>query len=230
MSFQKSEDLPIPAAFLLNKVPETMSLRGQFFNALVILGTRTIEIRGCRSFARCESTLWGCWPSARAFFLPDTASGGLGALETLRRLNARQAVPDGYEPLGGPAGDESRQLLLAGEGIGGSGGCRGGSRFCGPIRCDVVVAVNRKRRHNRSPLWCHALRGDHMDHSALLERQGNCSVNQTMAKNGRCAAGANLTFITRGGKTSKRILAGIDPGEGIAMEPERPQMAAGDTR
>jgi hypothetical protein len=51
-----------------------------------------------------------------------------------------------------------------------------------------------------------------------------------MAKNWRCAAGANLTFITRGGKTSKRILAGIDPGEGIAMEPERPQMAAGDTR
>ena len=49
MSLQKSEDLPIPAAFLLKEVPETMSLRGQFFNALVILGTRTIEIRLLRS-------------------------------------------------------------------------------------------------------------------------------------------------------------------------------------
>ena len=45
LSLQKSEDLPIPAAFLLKEVPETMSLRGQFFNALVILSTRTIEIR-----------------------------------------------------------------------------------------------------------------------------------------------------------------------------------------
>src|SRR5437667_7861120 len=49
MSLQKSENLPIPAAFLLNEVPETMSLRGQFFNALVIPGTRTIEIRLLRS-------------------------------------------------------------------------------------------------------------------------------------------------------------------------------------
>jgi hypothetical protein len=45
---QKSEDLPVPAALLLDEVPETMSLRGQFFNLLVILYTRTIEIRFLR--------------------------------------------------------------------------------------------------------------------------------------------------------------------------------------
>ena len=39
-----------------------------------------------------------------------------------------------------------------------------------PIYAYVVI-VNRKRRHDRSP-WCHALRGHHIDHSDLLEKQG----------------------------------------------------------
>ena len=56
----------------------------------------------------------------------------------------------------------------------------------GGKRRDVVVAVDRKRRHDRSP-WCHALRGHHMDHSEVLEKQGNCAVKSTMAKDWRCA-------------------------------------------
>jgi hypothetical protein len=114
--------------------------------------------------------------------LPDPGDRRLAVLEALHRRYARQAVPDGYQALGGPTGDQFRQFLLAGEGIERSGGC-GGSLLCGAKRRDVVVVVNRKRRHNRSP-WCHAYRGHHIDHSEVLEKQGNCAVNRRWRRGG----------------------------------------------
>jgi hypothetical protein len=45
--------------------------------------------------------------------LPDAAGSDLGVLELLHRLNTGQAIPNGYEALGGPAGHQSRQFLLA---------------------------------------------------------------------------------------------------------------------
>jgi hypothetical protein len=97
-------------------------------------------------------------------------------LKRLHRGNARQAIPDAYQALGGPTGDQFRQFLLAGKSIERGGGC-GGGLFCGAKRRDVVVVVNRKRRHNRSP-WCHALRGHHMDHSGCAHRQANNAGNR----------------------------------------------------
>jgi hypothetical protein len=65
---------------------------------------------------------------------------------------------------------------LAGEGIerggSGSGGFLGGAE-----RGDVVFVVNREGRHVLSP-WCHALRGHHMDHSEVLEKQGDWAINR----------------------------------------------------
>jgi hypothetical protein len=70
-----------------------------------------------------------------------------------------------------------------------SKGCRarGGGLFCGAKRGDVVVAVNRKRAHNRSP-WCHALRGHHMDRSEVIEKQGNSAENRRWRRAGDEAA------------------------------------------
>src|ERR1035438_4416549 len=39
-------------------------------------------------------------------------------------------------------------------------------------------------RHLLSP-WCHALRGHHMNHSEVLEKQGDLASKSTMAKIGR---------------------------------------------
>jgi hypothetical protein len=106
---------------------------------------------------------------------PDAAHGGLGALEARDSHHAREAVPDGHQALGRPDSGQLRQFLLAGEGIE-RGGSRSGGLFCGAKRRDVVFAVDGKRRHTRSP-WCHALRGHHMDHSEVLETQGESATN-----------------------------------------------------
>jgi hypothetical protein len=45
-----------------------------------------------------------------------TIVGDLSSVRFAARYT-RQAVPDGYQALPGPAGDQSRQFLLAGEGI-----------------------------------------------------------------------------------------------------------------
>src|SRR5208283_5198643 len=76
----------------------------------------------------------------------------------------------------GQAAANSASSFSTAEGVERGGGC-GGGLFCGAKRRDVVVAVNRKRRHNRSP-WCHALRGHHMDHSGVLEKQGDSATNR----------------------------------------------------
>jgi len=73
--------------------------------------------------------------------LPNAIGGGLGALEPLYRLNARQTIPYGHQALRRPSGGELGQFLLAGEGIGGGGG-RGDGFLCGAIRRDVVLFVD----------------------------------------------------------------------------------------
>src|SRR5664280_1868038 len=75
-----------------------------------------------------------------------------------------------------------REILLAGKGIEGAGG-RGGGFFLGAERRDVVLLVDRKRRHNRSP-WSHALRGHHMDHSGCAHKQANNAGNRLRRCNG----------------------------------------------
>jgi hypothetical protein len=74
----------------------------------------------------------------------------LAFLELLHRLNAGQAIPNGYEALGGPAGDQFRQFLLAREAVKWGCGC-GGGLLCGAKGCDVVLFVDSESRHNRSP-------------------------------------------------------------------------------
>ena len=80
------------------------------------------------------------------------------------------------QPFCRQTGDQFRELLRVGEIIeGGGAGC--GGVFCRAKRGNRVFVVNRKRRHNRSP-WCHGLRGHHMNHSELLEKQGNSEQNR----------------------------------------------------
>jgi hypothetical protein len=40
-----------------------------------------------------------------------------------------------------------------------------------------------ENRHDRSP-WCHALRGHDMDHSEVLEKQGDSSINRRWRTDG----------------------------------------------
>ena len=70
--------------------------------------------------------------------LPDAAGGGLGGLEALHRLDARQAVPDGYQALRRPSLGKFREFLLAAEAVERGSG-RGGGLFCGAKRRDVVL-------------------------------------------------------------------------------------------
>ena len=50
-------------------------------------------------------------------------------------------------------------------------------RFLGRAeRGDVVLAIDGEGRHNHSP-WCHAMRGHDIDHSEVLEKQGNFDLN-----------------------------------------------------
>jgi len=77
--------------------------------------------------------------------------------------------------VGQPAISSASSFWLAK--VSNGGGSRGGSLFCGAERRDVVIAVDRKRRHNLAP-WGHALRGHDMDHSEAIERQGNCAGNR----------------------------------------------------
>src|ERR1035438_10484103 len=74
------------------------------------------------------------------------------------------------------SGGKFRQFLLAGEGIE-RGGCRGGGILRSAKRRYVVFVVNREGRHVLSP-WCHTLRGHHMNHSEVLEKQGDCAINR----------------------------------------------------
>ena len=74
---------------------------------------------------------------------------------------------------------------------------RAGLNGCGPaeasymknrteghtMRRDVVVVVNRKRRHNRSPL-CRALRGHDIHHPGAPNRQDNSEKNRRWRRNG----------------------------------------------
>jgi hypothetical protein len=131
-----------------------------------------------------------CWFHFRLFGgygqaldpLPDPAGGVLGVLEALSPAQRRQAIPEGHQPFRRPTVEQLGELLRVGKGI--ERGCaNGGSFFCGAKRGDGVVIVNRKRRHDRSP-WRRALRGQHMNHSELLETQGNSEQNRRWRRNG----------------------------------------------
>src|SRR6202011_3889386 len=80
--------------------------------------------------------------------LPNATRTRVAALEVLHRLYARQAIPNCYEALGGPTGDQSRQFFLATEAVERGCGCSGGF-FCGAKRRDVVLFVDGESRHNR---------------------------------------------------------------------------------
>jgi hypothetical protein len=50
-------------------------------------------------------------------------------------------------------------------------------------RGDVVLLVDRKRLHNLSP-WCRVVRGHDIDHSEVLEKQGDCAINRRRRRSG----------------------------------------------
>jgi hypothetical protein len=51
------------------------------------------------------------------------------------------------------------------------------------VHGDVVVRVDRERFHNLSPC-CRALGGHDIDHSEVLEKQGNLAVNRRRRRSG----------------------------------------------
>jgi hypothetical protein len=75
---------------------------------------------------------------------PDSADSGLGALETLRRLHAGQAVPELYQSLRRPRSGQFRQILLAAESLG-AGSHFGGGPLGRREGGDVVVGLKGKR-------------------------------------------------------------------------------------
>jgi hypothetical protein len=65
----------------------------------------------------------------------------------------------------------------------------------------LFFSIDRKRFHSESP-WCRAQRGHDMDHSDLLEKQGNCSANRRRRRTGdwkqasrRFACGVTRRYI-----------------------------------
>jgi hypothetical protein len=118
--------------------------------------------------------------------LPNSGYGFVAILKLLHRLqigaesgDAGERIPDRHETVHGPARGQRPQRVLAGK--------RLPARGLGLMRVgecsDVVIGVDRKRRHNRSP-WCHALRGRDMDHSEVLERQGDFAINRRGRRSG----------------------------------------------
>src|ERR1022692_3139315 len=89
--------------------------------------------------------------------LPDAAGGSLAALEALHGRDASQAVENRYQSLRRPSLRQFRQFLLAAEAVERRRGCGGGLLLVRKRR-NVVLFVDGKSRHNRSP-WCRALRG-----------------------------------------------------------------------
>jgi hypothetical protein len=178
------------AFFGLGCVLSSGSLLGRLALAGSALG------RLCASFAllvglrlRGLSLGFG-WLAQALDTLPDPDDGRLRVLQLLNRLFASQAIQNRYQALRRPGGGQFRQLLLATERVervfgGGSGLFRGRKRH------DFILFVDRKSRHNRAP-WGHALRGHHMDHSEVLEKQGDSSANRCWRTDGDgCAAGVS---------------------------------------
>jgi hypothetical protein len=113
--------------------------------------------------------------------LPNPADSSLGALESLRRLHARQAVPDRQEPIGGPIGSQLRQFLFCRESL--RAGANGNfGLVCGGESDYVVLGIDRKRCH--FDLLFRADRGHDIDHSEVVEKQGNSARNQSMRRAG----------------------------------------------
>ena len=97
---------------------------------------------------------------------------GLG--ELFKRYNSGQAVSGAYQAFGGPARSQLRQFLLASENI--EGVCEAAASSSGGEPADCVLLINRKSRHLCFHLF-RALRGRHMNHSQVLERQGFREMN-----------------------------------------------------
>src|ERR1039458_1766464 len=142
----------------------------------LLVGLRLLGLRfGLRGFR------FGLGSFAQALNpLPDTAGGGLGALEALHRNDPRQAVEGGYQALRRPTRYQFGQFFLAGErierGLGGGGSLLGGGE-----RADCVFGIDCERFHFESP-WCRALRGHHMNPSEALESKGLSEDKSASAK------------------------------------------------
>jgi hypothetical protein len=82
--------------------------------------------------------------------VPDPGSHRRPILELFDRRDARQAVPDGQQPLRRPTGHQLCQFLLAGEGIK-PGSRRAGRLFRRAMRRNVALGVYGESCHIRFP-------------------------------------------------------------------------------
>jgi hypothetical protein len=130
----------------------------------------TLSLLVALGFAGASAALPRIWMLSQILLAPV-----LAVLNVSNRRYARQAVIDGNQAFLGPCAGELGQFLLAGEGFEGVGG-RSGGLLGGGERADVVVGINGER-HFESPLF-RALRGQHMDHSEVLEKQGDSSITR----------------------------------------------------
>jgi hypothetical protein len=98
--------------------------------------------------------------------------------------DASKRVPNVYQALGRPARGQLRQFLRTGERLPASDY---GISLVRVDECgDVVVSVNRKRRH--SFVSCAGNPRQDMDHSYPLEKQGNSDLNRYEVKGWRWSA------------------------------------------
>jgi hypothetical protein len=58
----------------------------------------------------------------------------------------------------------------------------------GALAAEIAVGERQARKYitelERANSWCHALRGRHMDHSEVLEKQGNSARNRDWRRTG----------------------------------------------
>src|ERR1039458_509260 len=139
--------------------------------------------------------------------------GALAVGKALERHHTRQAVPGGYQALGGPGLGQLSQFLLAGEGVEWRAAGRRGF-FCGAKRRDAVLFVDGENRHDLSP-WCRASgtpcacpsAPTAYPPAALGQQCYNVHAKTTYAcygtvTGGRCAVPGDWAAIDGGGATS----------------------------
>jgi hypothetical protein len=112
----------------------------------------------------------------------ELAGSSLRVLKRFGRRHSRQAVPNRDQTLGGPTGGQNREFVRSGKRLRagsdyGLGLVRGGE--CG----DVVFCIDGERR--QSLISGAANPRQDMDHSYLLEKQGNSDLNRPEAKGWR---------------------------------------------